>query len=248
MSVENYRLWVERKVEIETSRKKMSQTYHLYIREQSLLLSKERCICWENEKVLILSDTHFGKTGHFRKESIPLPQMILENDLNRLIEVICCFNPDKLIVVGDLFHSSFNKELDYFKQFRANFSQLEFHLVLGNHDILRKEYYEDLAIQIHLHSLDMHPFSFVHDINDKQIENDNFYFCGHQHPGVTVRGKARQNLRFPCFHFSENHACLPAFSRFTGMSPIKRNKKDQVFIITEEEVINIPARLPYIHC
>jgi metallophosphoesterase superfamily enzyme len=70
----------------------MNAIYPLQIREQSLLLSKERCIYWENEKALILSDAHFGKTGHFRKESIPIPQTVLANDLNRLSRVIRSFS------------------------------------------------------------------------------------------------------------------------------------------------------------
>jgi hypothetical protein len=40
---------------------------HFYFREQHFWLSPERVIYWEDEKALILSDSHFGKTGHFRK-------------------------------------------------------------------------------------------------------------------------------------------------------------------------------------
>jgi metallophosphoesterase superfamily enzyme len=56
--------------------------------------------------VLIVSDLHFGKTGHFRKSGIAVPQSVYKKDLQRLFHQVQYFQPRKLIVVGDLFHSS----------------------------------------------------------------------------------------------------------------------------------------------
>jgi metallophosphoesterase superfamily enzyme len=114
-----------------------------------------------------------------------------------------------------------------------------FHLVVGNHDILSKESYEHLDIQLHQDCLDIAPFSFVHDIKDSKEAAEYFYFCGHLHPGIEIKGKAKQKLRLPCFHFTEQYACLPAFSKFTGISPIKRKQSDCVYMITEEEVVDL---------
>ena len=41
---------------------------------QTFLLSAQRTVFWEEEKTLILSDLHLGKSGHFRKSGIAIPQ------------------------------------------------------------------------------------------------------------------------------------------------------------------------------
>ena len=82
-----------------------SPPYPVIIRDQQLWLSNQRCIFWENKKTLILSDTHFVKTGHFRKEGIGLPQGIYNDDLKRFVDIFQYFQPDELIIIVDLFHS-----------------------------------------------------------------------------------------------------------------------------------------------
>ena len=78
---------------------------------------------------MILSDLHFGKTGHFRKSGIAVPQYIYREDLQRLVEQIAYFKPKKIIAVGDLFHSEANKELELFLKWRNDFPELDFVLV-----------------------------------------------------------------------------------------------------------------------
>ena len=91
-------------------RNKLQASQKLLLHKQTLWLSPERCIYWEEQKALIVSDLHFGKTGHFRKSGIPVPQNIYKEDLQRLVSQIQHFNASHLIVVGDLFHSVANKE------------------------------------------------------------------------------------------------------------------------------------------
>ena len=56
---------------------------------------------WERENTLILSDIHIGKTAHFRKHGIPMPDDVLQNDLKRLKQLIQHFKAKTLLVVGD---------------------------------------------------------------------------------------------------------------------------------------------------
>ena len=58
------------------------------IQEQHFWLSAHRAIFWEEQKALILSDLHFGKTGHFRKAGIAVPQQVYKEDLQRLISLL----------------------------------------------------------------------------------------------------------------------------------------------------------------
>src|SRR5438067_473224 len=102
----------------------------------TFILSADRCIYWQDTKSLILSDLHLGKTGHFRKSGIAIPQAIFKEDMQRLVSQLQLFKPEQVLIVGDLFHSHANKEHDFFLKWRKDFPKINFQLIKGNHDIL----------------------------------------------------------------------------------------------------------------
>ena len=185
----------------------------------------------------MVSDLHFGKTGHFRKAGIPVPQHIYKEDLQRLVNLLYYFKPSKLIVVGDFFHSRANTELDWFRRWRDDFSALQITLVRGNHDILADAWYCDAAIDVVNPTLQMGPFLFSHDRCETAPEV--YAFCGHIHPGVMIHGLGKQSLRFPCFYFTERHCILPAFSKFTGAVSMNRAEASAIFVVVENELIKL---------
>lgn len=207
------------------------------IREQNLWLSAQRCIYWEERKTLIVSDLHFGKTGHFRKSGIAVPQTVYKEDLQRLVQLFHFFKPEKLLVVGDFFHSTANVELDWFKKWRCDFSFLEIILVKGNHDILQSWWYRETQIDVVEKELQTGPFLFTHDKCDDHA--DLYTFCGHIHPGIYLQGLGKQSLRLPCFYFAEDHCILPAFSKFTGTALIDPSQQDTVFAIVENKLLQV---------
>lgn len=209
------------------------------IRNNRFWLSPERCLYWEEEKALILSDLHFGKTGHFRKNGIAVPQQIFQEDLQRLVNQLAHFRPEKIIAVGDLFHSEDNRELNLFKKWRNDFQALELILVKGNHDILHPEWYETAGITVQQGIYCIGEFDFVHDPEDAITGSSNYLFSGHLHPGVHINGLGKQSLRFPCYYFSENNAILPAFSKFSGMAIVKKKKKDLIYAIVNQSLVCI---------
>ena len=212
-------------------------------RDQHLWLSPERVVFWEDEKALILSDSHFGKTGHFRKAGVPVPQNIFLEDLQRLFNLLQFYKPDQLIVVGDLFHSRSNKEHLLFEKWRNDFEQLEILLVIGNHDVLHHDWYKQVKINVYGDEpLRIKELAFVHDyahIEKFPQHADAYFFTGHLHPGIHFRGKSRQSLSFPCFYFSKQFAILPAFSKFSGLALINKNKTDNVFAIINDELVEV---------
>jgi len=142
----------------------MGAPFHHILLNQHCWLSAERMLFWEEQRALVVSDLHFGKTGHFRKEGIAVPQSVYKEDLQRLVSQLQYFQPRQLIVVGDMFHSRANKELDWFKKWRDDFPDLKIHLVMGNHDILQRKWYEETGVDIHYQSMAVENFSFLHDI------------------------------------------------------------------------------------
>ncbi|MFN8310484.1 MAG: ligase-associated DNA damage response endonuclease PdeM [Chitinophagales bacterium] len=204
------------------------------IQQQHFRLLPQKAIFWNEEKILILSDLHLGKGMHFRKEGIAVPKALLHDDLSRLGSLIDAFQPQQIIIVGDMFHSVANHEVDLFEIWRSSFNKLPIHLVKGNHDILSDSHYRDLQIEIH-DSLLLHTFLFVHD--ERPCEH--FCFSGHLHPGVAIHGKGKQSLRLPCFHFGRNKVILPAFGKFTGLATISPQSGDRVFAIAGNDVVEI---------
>ena len=116
-------------------------------------------------------------------------------------------------------------------QFLQIHDSIKFILVEGNHDII-----ENYPIQLKvIKSYYDEPFVFTHI-----KENTNGYnLSGHIHPGVSVTGKGRQSITLSCFLFSSDHAILPAFGQFTGIKKIRPKKKDRVFGIAEDKVIEL---------
>ncbi len=219
----------------------MFSPHKFILHQQTLWLSPARCIFWEEENALILSDLHFGKSGHFRKSGIGVPQNIYKEDLQRLFAQIQFFKPSTLLIAGDMFHSHANKEIDFFLKWRNDMPALDIHLIKGNHDLLPAKFYEEANIQVSRKKLAIKTFCFTHDISThcNDDEGDVFTFSGHIHPGIKVSGVGKQSFKLPCFYFTANHAVLPAFSMFTGLYKLKPKKTDTVFALVEDQVIKM---------
>jgi uncharacterized protein len=219
--------------------------YSFKLHNASLWLSAQRCIFWEEEKCLIVSDLHFGKTGHFRKSGIAVPQKVFKEDLQRLVAQLQFFKPKTLLVVGDLFHSAENRELDLFRKWRDDLPDLEIKLVKGNHDILKESWYTAAGIELHKDGFNINGFCFTHDnlncfTNEPVSRADGRYtISGHIHPGVRISGLGKQSLCLPCFYFGKEFAVLPAFSRFTGTALIDPATGDKVFALVNQEVVEL---------
>ncbi len=194
-------------------------------------LSAGKAVYWEEERALIVADLHVGKAAHFRKAGIAVPGNIVQEDLYRLQQLITKYNPQRLIVVGDMFHSSANNEVQYFRIWRNQFPHIRFELVTGNHDIMDPSVYASLDVQL-MDTLTLGGIYFVHDPKDKPADNGELYaMSGHIHPGVWMVGNGRQRLRLPCFYFGAEGAILPAFSAFTGTYCVEPGEDSEVFVI-----------------
>src|ERR1051326_5913604 len=79
-------------------------------RGEELILLPERAVFWKRKNLVLLSDLHLGRSGHLRKAGIPLSSKVHEDDLNRLSAVLQKVSPEKIYLLGDLFHSTHNRE------------------------------------------------------------------------------------------------------------------------------------------
>jgi len=149
-------------------------------------------------------------------------------------------HPKKIIFLGDLFHSDLNADWDWFVLWRKNFPKIELILIRGNHDIIHDSHYLNLNVALHDQLL-VGPFLMLHHpLSDEALQQtEGYVFCGHIHPGVSLSGRARQQVTLPCFAFGTRQAILPSFGKFTGRVAIRSQQTDRIFAVLQNKVMAI---------
>ena len=121
-------------------------TLDIQIRNQEFILHPHGGIFWAAKSMLFISDVHLGKIGHFRKFGAAVPRKAVHKNFMLLDEIVKHFQPFQICFLGDLFHSSLNKEWQLFENWVAK-TPAEPILVSGNHDIIAPEKFESLNIE-----------------------------------------------------------------------------------------------------
>jgi DNA ligase-associated metallophosphoesterase len=207
------------------------------IKGEEFELWPERAVYWKRINTLLLADLHIGKVNHFRKAGIAVPSKANDKNIENLVGLIQQLKPERVICLGDLFHSHYNPEWEVFGEIVKHFKPISFELVLGNHDIMSDHQYERKGIRVHDELL-LDGFIFTHHPLESIAEGQ-YNIAGHIHPGIHLRGKGRQELTLPCFYFGGRQGLLPAFGAFTGLARIYPKKGEQVFAIAEDSVIEM---------
>ncbi|HTE33519.1 MAG TPA: ligase-associated DNA damage response endonuclease PdeM [Chryseolinea sp.] len=204
-----------------------------------LELYPQKALYWRSKQILFLADLHLGKINHFRRSGIPVPPSANNRNLELIVELVQGTQPHRVICLGDLFHSHYNPEWEVFGELVKHFQHTSFELVLGNHDIMSDHQYKRKGIVVHS-TLRIEPFIFTHHPME-EVDEHWYNVSGHLHPGVHMRGKARQSVTLPCFYFGQQAGLLPAFGEFTGLARIHPRKDDKVFVIAENKIIPVEA-------
>jgi len=193
---------------------------------------------WEEQHMLLLADVHIGKAAHFRKAGIAVPGGVVQTDLDQWRTLIDSYSPKRIMILGDLFHSTANSEWAMFREFLESFPDIQFELIPGNHDKASKVSLENLPLKLREEQYRVDPFILSHHPLEKPVSST-YNIAGHIHPSVRLSGPARQRLRLPCFFFGSQTGILPAFGIFTGTFDVKPTEADHVFVIAEGQVICI---------
>lgn len=201
-------------------------------------LLPERAMYWVEKKTLVAGDLHLGKSGHFRKSGIAAPQQINLTNLSRLDTLVSRFEPDRILLLGDLFHSDYNREWFSFEEWCKKYPSLKKILITGNHDSLHRTLYEEAGISTYPRYTEG-PFQFKHHPEENDTETEFFRFCGHVHPGIRLKGRGRQSVRIPCFYQSLNQMILPAFGEFTGLHLLETGKATRLYGIADGQVVEL---------
>ncbi len=212
---------------------------------QDWVLRADRSVYWPSRKTLILADPHFGKASTFRAAGVPVPSGTTKHILDRIDEALKATGADRLIVLGDFFHSKIGVSDDLLEQlriWRQRWDGLTLCNIRGNHDRQAGDPPEELKIDccpeplIERQGGEDSPIAFTHE---PQTMKDASVLSGHLHPAIKLSGPGGDHLRMACFWFTPSVAVLPAFGAFTGMAPIKPSAGDLVFAVGPTSVTKV---------
>jgi len=208
----------------------------------SFELLSQKALYWPSKKILLIADLHLGKVNHYRKAGYPVPTRANDENTSVLIDLLNHYKPERILFLGDLFHSHYNEEWEVLGQVIRHFRSTSFELVMGNHDIMSTLQYERHKVLVHKEELLIDDLLLTHAPLEEPLEGI-YNLAGHIHPGAKLFGKGRQALLLPCFYFGKQQGILPAFGSFTGLYPVKVVKGDCVYVIAEGEVIEVSKEI-----
>ena len=160
-----------------------------------------------------------------------------KNDNTSSQELIIKTKSKVLIFLGDFFHSRTGKTETVrgsLLQWREHFPEIEMHLIRGNHDLSAGDPWAELSIYCHP---DPWTFLGLECRHSPVRKSSSFYLAGHVHPGFTLKGQGRSSIRAACFHLTHSMIVLPAFGSFTGLSTVKPELDDRIFMTNRKEII-----------
>ena len=201
----------------------------------SLEMLPTRALLLPQTKELLICDIHLGKGEYFQQNGIPLTNNSDEQNLLRIKNIVKKHSPNKLIILGDLFHSkySISESLKNKVELLAATLNIKIELIVGNHDIGCKV--KNITFLKFKRS---NNFIFSHEPLDNFEENI-LNICGHYHPKIYLKD-SKDKLSFRCFALDEkqNIFYLPAFGDLTGGYPCKNSFKKWA-IISDKQIVQL---------
>ena len=112
-------------------------SFKFYWEETLIEMLPSRALFLPQTKELLICDVHLGKAEYFQQNGIPLTNNSDENNFTRIKKLVKQNNPEKLIILGDLFHSKYSigKILQQKVEDLPGILKTNVELVLGNHDV-----------------------------------------------------------------------------------------------------------------
>lgn len=208
---------------------------------EAVELHAERALHWPRARTLFVADVHLGKGATFRAAGVPLPRGATAADLARLTALVARTGATTLCVLGDFLHAAAGRvpALDRAVQaWRDEHPHLDVLLVRGNHDLHAGDPPPAWRVRVVPEPHALAPFLACHA---PQAPRSGHALCGHVHPGVTLRGRAHDAVRLPCFVLGPRCTLLPAFGRLTGLARVLPAPDETVVAIAGSRLFRLPA-------
>tara|TARA_Y100001933_G_C18895283_1_gene520112 strand:- start:131 stop:787 length:657 start_codon:yes stop_codon:yes gene_type:complete len=200
----------------------------------NLELHSEKFLFVPTTGEMLISDVHIGKAEFFQLHGIPLTNNEDTSNLNNIYKLIKRFRPEKLIILGDLFHSKYSLNQNLIKKVEKLFEFIDnIELIEGNHD--RGCFVKNISYLKEKKSINLIYSHEPINTKNKKILN----ICGHYHPKVILKNN-HDKLSFKCFALDpiNNNLFLPSFGDLTGGYPCKKFFKKWP-IISENQILEV---------
>ncbi len=156
-------------------------------------------------KALVMADLHLGFEEEAAKHGYFIPRVQLKRTLRMLEEALSLYNPDRVIIVGDVKHTferltRLERE-EVGKLFAFLKSKgLEVTVVKGNHDSYLVLVARDYGVEVVKPYLLMGDYLFIHGHKEPPPEvKPRYIIMGHEHPSLSVRDRIGFVAKLPCF-------------------------------------------------
>jgi uncharacterized protein len=207
---------------------------------EKLVLLPERAAFWPARKALFVADFHLGKAATFRRAGIPLPSGTTSENVERLGRAIDKTGATSVVFLGDFLHAKQGRAESTFNRFgawREARNAVDVVMVRGNHDKKAGDPPDEWRMRCIEAGERIGPFVLNHEPGPAR--GGGYALAGHIHPAVRLSGCGEDSLRLPCFWFGARYGVLPAFGAFTGNAEVRPRRGDQVFVIAEDEVVEV---------
>jgi len=206
---------------------------------ERFVLLAEKAAFWPAMKTLFVADFHLGKAASFRRAGIPLPPGTTTETVERLGRAVDKTRARRVVFLGDFLHSAEGRAprtLARFGEWRQARAKLELTVVRGNHDVKAGDPPDAWGARCVEAGATLGPFVLNHEPG---ASRSGYALSGHIHPAVRLSARGESSLRLPCFWFGARYGVLPAFGAFTGSAEVQPRRGDQVFVVAEEEVLQV---------
>lgn len=197
--------------------------------EPGLVLDARRALWLARERTLVVADLHLGYTWTHRLAGQILP-LAPDTALARLDALVQDFEPEQLVVLGDVVHGVTRSEevLEEIRQLVNGIgSRVRLRLVEGNHDFALEKILRRLGVTLELEleiTVGPHLLLHGHAPDDRAAaallsaarERGGRVIAGHEHPVMRLSDGVASSARCPCFIVGEGALVLPCFTEWSS--------------------------------
>jgi uncharacterized protein len=207
---------------------------HQALVADEILLDGRLALFHQTERWLAVADLHFGYELSQRAAGALVPLWGMATISDRLSELVNEYNPERLIVLGDLVHDK--TAAREAAELLRNFSErCEVIVVAGNHD-------RQLRGQVEMvDALETDRFHFHH--GHCAVDSGNrIQIIGHHHPAAVITDGAGLRLKCPAFVQQARCWIMPAFSPWAAGARWTSDESSRVWLCTAERVFALPQK------
>jgi putative SbcD/Mre11-related phosphoesterase len=180
----------------------------------NVYISSDLCLHLPEERTVVVADLHIGYESALEAEGIHIPRIQTKTVISSLSKLLDRYEPDRLVILGDLKHE-FSRNLGQeMKDVRAVLDSVsdrtDIVLVKGNHD----NYIESIVSRIQVPVVNQYKAAGITFVHGHQPCVERPLIMGHEHPSIKIVDRVGAYLKLPCHVWlrQERILVLPAYS------------------------------------